>query len=96
MPLGFNVSVPLVGELTPIAVNEVPSASVSFARSVEDPVVVSVTVPPSSKEIVSLTVSGASLTGFMTIVMVAVSPYNSPSKTLYKNVSVVVSEPSCT
>ena len=85
-----------MGELTPIAVKELLSASVSFARTVEDPIVVSVTVPPSSRVIVSLTVSGASLTGFITIVMVTVSPNNSPSKTLYKNVSVVVSEPSWT
>ena len=85
-----------MGELTPIAVKESLSASVSFARRVEDPVVVSVTVPPSSEVIVSLTVSGASLIGFMVMVMVTVSPYNSPSNTLYKNVSVVVSEPSWT
>ena len=44
--------------------------------------VVSDTVPPSSKVIVSLTVSGASLIGFMVMVMVTVFPSRKPSLAL--------------
>ena len=57
-----------------MAVKVSPSASVSLANRVAEPMVVRVTVPASSTVMVSLTVSGASLTGLIVMVMVTVSP----------------------
>ena len=80
--MAFSVRVPFVGELTPRATRVSPSASISFAISVEDPLVVKVAVPPSSKVIVSLTVCGGSFTGFIVMVIVTVFPSKNPSLAL--------------
>ena len=68
----------------------------SLSNKVDDPVVVSVTVPASSTLRVSATVTGGSLTGFIVIVIVTVFPSTVPSFTLYENVSDVVFDPSWT
>ena len=70
----FNVSVPNVGELTAIAFKLLSSASVSLSKREELPVEVMLTVPESATIIVSVTVLGASLTGVILTVTVAVFP----------------------
>ena len=75
------VIVPLVGELTPIATRESPSASVSLSSSDVPPPEVIVTVPASSRTRVSLptTVTGGSFTGVILMVTVTVFPFIYPS-----------------
>ena len=69
-----------MGELTPIAVKVSLPASVSFARRVDEPEVVSVTVPPSLVVIISATVIGATL--LIVTVTVIVFPSSVPSLAL--------------
>ena len=63
VPLEFNVSEPLTGELTRIALNASPSGSVSLSNKVEEPESVNETVADSSTVRVSLTVRGRSFIG---------------------------------
>ena len=83
-----------MGLVTRMAFRLSPSISMSLSSSVDDPVVVNVTVPASSTSKVSVTVTGGSLTGLMMILTVTIVEETVPSLIRYPKVSEVVSEPS--